>query len=259
MRPASTSSIPITACQTPALLAIGSSNPAGQTSMLPAHCHAQPSWRPSRTCGRRSRSLRSERTCPDAAHPRNPFPSPPDRMRTRQSLRPLTRLSEARQRPAVPRQFRTARNHRLLRSTHSTSRITVTATKTGWPSIRRPGRGRLLGMIARQVADDRGWYQSRAWRRRASASTPASISSSVFGLPLRGRDANTSSGRVSAKAGAGFNRTPSGVSSTRRRVPAPHSLRFRIELGRMTCPLVETVVMSFSAQPSRFAFGVRQT
>jgi hypothetical protein len=55
-----------------------------------------------------------------------------------------------------------------------------------------------------------------------------------------------SSGRVGAKTGAAFSSTPSGVSSTTRRIPAAQFLRSRIALGRMTWPFVDTVVASLS-------------
>ena len=50
-----------------------------------------------------------------------------------------------------------------------------------------------------------------------------------------------------AKNGAAFSSTPSGVSSTSRRVPGSQCLLCRIALGRMTCPLVDTVVVSISS------------
>src|SRR5690348_8311124 len=61
----------------------------------------------------------------------------------------------------------------------------------------------------------------------------------------------TSSGRVRAKTGAAFNSTPSGVSSTTRRVPGSQCFRCRIVLGRMTCLLVDTVVVSVSTAAMR--------
>ncbi len=96
------------------------------------------------------------------------------------------------------------------------------------------------------------WYQSRAYRRLASAATPASISSSVFGGPATLSDPNTWSGRVRLKIGAALNTTPSGVSSTIRRVPTSQCRRCRIDLGRITCPLVESVVVSLFVDAIRF-------
>jgi hypothetical protein len=62
------------------------------------------------------------------------------------------------------------------------------------------------------------WHQSRAWCRLASAMILASISSWVFGGLLGGDDPYTSSGLVGVNSGPAFRSTPSGVSSTIRRV-----------------------------------------
>ena len=124
-----------------------------------------------------------------------------------------------------------------LRSTHSVSSITLVETKTSSELIRALAVWRLLAVVARQITQ-LSRYQSRAYRRLAAAATPASISSSVFGGPATLGDPNTSSGRVRLKIGAALNTTPSGVSSTIRRVPTSQCRRCRIDLGRITCALL---------------------
>ena len=108
----------------------------------------------------------------------------------------------------------------------------------------RPGG--LSSMIAGQEANDHaginGEHVVVAPRLRCPPPCRRGL-----GAPLYGNDANTSSVVVSANSGAGLRSTPSGVSSTTRRVPASHRRRRRIALGRITCPFMETVVVNLSA------------
>ena len=101
--------------------------------------------------------------------------------------------------------------------------------------------GGLLGRVAGQVAERPHWRRSRAWRR-ASAKTAASIFSTDRDAPCAGGIVKTSSGRVAAKAGARFGSAPSAVSLTRSQTPASQSRRSWFALGRIACPLVETVL-----------------
>ena len=65
------------------------------------------------------------------------------------------------------------------------------------------------------------------------------MSFSDLGGPSHATLPNTSSGRVSAKTGAGFNNTPSGVSSTTSRVPGAQRRARRIAPGSATRPLAQ--------------------
>lgn len=91
------------------------------------------------------------------------------------------------------------------------------------------------------------WYQSRAYRRLASATMPASMSASVFGGPATLTDPNTSSDRVGLKNRAALSRTPCGVSSTISRAPASQWWRCRIDFGSASCPLVDSVIIVLAA------------
>ncbi len=74
---------------------------------------------------------------------------------------------------------------------------------------------------------------------------PASISSTVFASSAGPRHPNTSPGRVAGNtARTDRSSTPSAVRSTTNCVPTPYCNWSRIALGRITCPFVETVVVS---------------
>lgn len=107
-----------------------------------------------------------------------------------------------------------------------------------WPDARRRWSG----------SERPHWCQSRA-RRFASATTAAFMSSIDTAGPAWASEPKTASMVVGEKTGAGFSNTPSGVSSTIRRVPPRHCRRSRIALGRMNGPFVERTVVRHRACP----------
>jgi hypothetical protein len=80
-----------------------------------------------------------------------------------------------------------------------------------------------------------------------------SISPRVFGRPEYFRHPNTSSNAATGNGFKGRNSTPSGSSSTRNSVPDCQFLASLTDLGRITCPFDESLVVAMINLPHWFS------
>lgn len=108
------------------------------------------------------------------------------------------------------------------------------------------GPKRVLLIVANQKPDDHVGVDSdhdRA-RRRASRATASSMSRMVRGGPSQERQPATSSSEVTGNTRAGRRRTPSTAVFTSNVIPARQPSASRSAFGMITCPLLESLVVS---------------